>query len=58
MSAVMLINLLKPDNPEVVFAQLIINFYFISIFMIFIVIFFYMTIFLFDILRFIVNSFF
>lgn len=58
MSAVILINLLKPDNPEDVFVQLIINFYFISIFMIFIVMFFYITIFLFDILRLIVNSFF
>lgn len=58
MSAVMLINLLKPDNPEDVFVQLIINFYFISIAMFFVVIFFYMIIFLFDILRLIVNSFF
>lgn len=58
MSAVMLINLLKPDNPEDVLIQLIINFYFISIAMFFVVIFFYMIIFLFDILRLIVNSFF
>lgn len=41
-SAVMLINLLKPDNPEDVFVQLIINLYFVSIFIIFIVIFFYL----------------
>lgn len=58
MSAVMLINLLKPDNPEDVLIQLIINFYFISIAMFFVVIFFYMIIFLCDILRLMVNSFF
>lgn len=58
MSAIILINVFKPDNPQDILNQLIQNFMFILISSLFIIIFFYMIIFLISILKLIINSFF